>query len=131
MARPVLSLLGVQYDVIVYTELFSFSSGGWGYEPRYQELKRVVVAEFPEAEVSGFVGRQGALTQDVQKVTAKEYWVSQTFWLKWLFQLCRELWDWNQRTAGFLKAGDQWFSLWRWRKYLLTLAEIYHTPTQL
>lgn len=40
-----------------------FPSGGWGYEPRFQELKRVVLAEFPEAEVSGFVGRQGVLNK--------------------------------------------------------------------
>lgn len=32
-------------------------SGGWGYGPRYQELARVVRDEFPDAEVSGFVGR--------------------------------------------------------------------------
>uniref|UniRef100_A0A3B3TIB9 Migration and invasion enhancer 1 n=1 Tax=Paramormyrops kingsleyae TaxID=1676925 RepID=A0A3B3TIB9_9TELE len=31
---------------------------GGGYEPRYQELARVVIAEFPDAEVSGSVGRQ-------------------------------------------------------------------------
>uniref|UniRef100_A0A3B4C9D4 Migration and invasion enhancer 1 n=1 Tax=Pygocentrus nattereri TaxID=42514 RepID=A0A3B4C9D4_PYGNA len=30
------------------------------YGPRYQELKQVVISEFPEAEVSGFVGRQGS-----------------------------------------------------------------------
>uniref|UniRef100_A0A3P9AJ90 Migration and invasion enhancer 1 n=1 Tax=Esox lucius TaxID=8010 RepID=A0A3P9AJ90_ESOLU len=28
--------------------------------PRYRELARVVTQEFPEAEVSGFVGRQGS-----------------------------------------------------------------------
>lgn len=39
--------------------------GGWGYEPRYQELKRVVLAEFPEAEVSGFVGRQGSFEIEI------------------------------------------------------------------
>uniref|UniRef100_A0A8B9R4M1 Migration and invasion enhancer 1 n=1 Tax=Astyanax mexicanus TaxID=7994 RepID=A0A8B9R4M1_ASTMX len=35
------------------------------YEPRYQELKRVVVAEFPEAAVSGFVGRQGSFEIEI------------------------------------------------------------------
>lgn len=39
--------------------------GGWGYEPRYQELKQIVVAEFPEAEVSGFVGRQGSFEIEI------------------------------------------------------------------
>lgn len=34
--------------------------GGWGYAPRYQELARVVKGEFPDADVSGFVGRQGS-----------------------------------------------------------------------
>jgi len=34
--------------------------GGWGYEPRYRELARVVTEEFPDAEVSGFVGRSGS-----------------------------------------------------------------------
>lgn len=34
--------------------------GGWGYGPRYQELARVVNGEFPDADVSGFVGRQGS-----------------------------------------------------------------------
>ncbi|ROL27924.1 Migration and invasion enhancer 1, partial [Anabarilius grahami] len=32
-----------------------------GYEPRFQELKRVITAEFTDADVSGFVGRQGTL----------------------------------------------------------------------
>lgn len=41
--------------------------GGWGYEPRYQELKRVVIAEFPEAEVSGFVGRQGSFEIEINE----------------------------------------------------------------
>ncbi|KAI5097267.1 selenoprotein W2a, partial [Silurus meridionalis] len=36
-----------------------------GYEPRYQELKRVVIAEFPDAEVSGFVGRQGSFEIEI------------------------------------------------------------------
>ncbi|KAK2829424.1 hypothetical protein Q7C36_017414 [Tachysurus vachellii] len=35
------------------------------YEPRYQELKRVVIGEFPEAEVSGFVGRQGSFEIEI------------------------------------------------------------------
>lgn len=39
--------------------------GGWGYEPRYQELARVVTAEFTEAEVSGFVGRQGSFEIEI------------------------------------------------------------------
>lgn len=39
--------------------LFTVFSGGWGYEPRYQELARVVKGEFPEADVSGFVGSRG------------------------------------------------------------------------
>uniref|UniRef100_A0A3Q3FL12 Migration and invasion enhancer 1 n=1 Tax=Kryptolebias marmoratus TaxID=37003 RepID=A0A3Q3FL12_KRYMA len=30
---------------------------GGGYEPRYRELAQVVLAEFPDAEVEGFVGR--------------------------------------------------------------------------
>lgn len=39
--------------------------GGWGYEPRYQELKRVVTAEFTDADVSGFVGRQGSFEIEI------------------------------------------------------------------
>uniref|UniRef100_A0A3Q3AB34 Migration and invasion enhancer 1 n=1 Tax=Kryptolebias marmoratus TaxID=37003 RepID=A0A3Q3AB34_KRYMA len=31
-----------------------------GYEPRYRELAQVVLAEFPDAEVEGFVGRTGS-----------------------------------------------------------------------
>uniref|UniRef100_A0A3Q3X2H8 Migration and invasion enhancer 1 n=1 Tax=Mola mola TaxID=94237 RepID=A0A3Q3X2H8_MOLML len=31
-----------------------------GYGPRYEELARVVQSEFPDAEVSGFVGRKGS-----------------------------------------------------------------------
>ncbi|KAL2101231.1 hypothetical protein ACEWY4_002992 [Coilia grayii] len=42
-------------------------SSGTGYEPRYQELKRVVIAEFPEAEVSGFVGRQGSFEIEINE----------------------------------------------------------------
>ncbi|KAG9350062.1 hypothetical protein JZ751_026415 [Albula glossodonta] len=38
---------------------FSLGAESPGYEPRYQELARVVSAEFTEADVSGFVGRQG------------------------------------------------------------------------
>lgn len=34
--------------------------GAWGYEPRYQELYRVVKGEFPDADVAGFVGRSGS-----------------------------------------------------------------------
>uniref|UniRef100_A0A673VL48 Migration and invasion enhancer 1 n=1 Tax=Salmo trutta TaxID=8032 RepID=A0A673VL48_SALTR len=33
--------------------------------PRYQELSRVVTAEFTEAEVSGFVGRQGSFEIEI------------------------------------------------------------------
>uniref|UniRef100_A0A8C7F9W9 Migration and invasion enhancer 1 n=3 Tax=Salmoninae TaxID=504568 RepID=A0A8C7F9W9_ONCKI len=33
--------------------------------PRYQELARVVTAEFTEAEVSGFVGRQGSFEIEI------------------------------------------------------------------
>uniref|UniRef100_A0A4W4DVJ5 Selenoprotein W, 2a n=1 Tax=Electrophorus electricus TaxID=8005 RepID=A0A4W4DVJ5_ELEEL len=36
-----------------------------GYEPRYRELQRVVTAEFPEARVSGFVGRQGSFEIEI------------------------------------------------------------------
>uniref|UniRef100_A0A3B4VJ53 Migration and invasion enhancer 1 n=1 Tax=Seriola dumerili TaxID=41447 RepID=A0A3B4VJ53_SERDU len=31
---------------------------GGGYEPRYRDLASVVKGEFPEADVSGVVGRQ-------------------------------------------------------------------------
>lgn len=31
--------------------------GGWGYEPRYKELANVIKAAIPEAQVTGFVGR--------------------------------------------------------------------------
>ncbi|KAJ0057783.1 hypothetical protein NL108_000577, partial [Boleophthalmus pectinirostris] len=31
-----------------------------GYGPRYQELARTVKDEFPEADVSGFVGRRSS-----------------------------------------------------------------------
>lgn len=34
--------------------------GAWGYQPRYLELARVVKGEFPDADVSGTVGRQGS-----------------------------------------------------------------------
>lgn len=39
--------------------------GGWGYEPRFQELKQVVTAEFTDADVSGFVGRQGSFEIEI------------------------------------------------------------------
>jgi len=41
--------------------------GGWGYGPRYEELKRVVLQEFPEADVSGFVGRQGSFEIEINE----------------------------------------------------------------
>lgn len=34
--------------------------GGWGYAPRYLELAEAVKKEFPDADVSGFVGRRGS-----------------------------------------------------------------------
>jgi len=39
--------------------------GGWGYEPRYRELARVVTQEFPDAEVSGFVGRSSSFEIEI------------------------------------------------------------------
>uniref|UniRef100_A0AAY4B9X0 Migration and invasion enhancer 1 n=1 Tax=Denticeps clupeoides TaxID=299321 RepID=A0AAY4B9X0_9TELE len=33
--------------------------------PRYQELRRTVTDEFPEAEVTGFVGRQGSFEIEI------------------------------------------------------------------
>lgn len=39
--------------------------GGWGYEPRYRELARVVTEEFPDAEVSGFVGRSSSFEIEI------------------------------------------------------------------
>uniref|UniRef100_A0A8C2APT7 Migration and invasion enhancer 1 n=2 Tax=Cyprinus carpio TaxID=7962 RepID=A0A8C2APT7_CYPCA len=36
-----------------------------GYEPRFQELKQVVTAEFTDADVSGFVGRQGSFEIEI------------------------------------------------------------------
>ncbi|TRY98246.1 hypothetical protein DNTS_021338, partial [Danionella cerebrum] len=30
------------------------------YEPRFEELKREICSKFPEADVSGFVGRRGS-----------------------------------------------------------------------
>ncbi|XP_074512420.1 migration and invasion enhancer 1-like [Sebastes fasciatus] len=48
--------------------------GGGGYGPRYQELARVVKAEFPEADVSGSVGRQDSfeITINGQLVFSKK-----------------------------------------------------------
>lgn len=39
--------------------------GNWGYEPRYRELARVVKGEFPDAEVSGFVGRRSSFEIEI------------------------------------------------------------------
>lgn len=39
--------------------------GGWGYEPRYRELARVVTEEFPDAEISGFVGRSSSFEIEI------------------------------------------------------------------
>uniref|UniRef100_A0A673HCV0 Migration and invasion enhancer 1-like n=1 Tax=Sinocyclocheilus rhinocerous TaxID=307959 RepID=A0A673HCV0_9TELE len=39
--------------------------GGCGYESRFQELKQVVTAEFTDADVSGFVGRQGSFEIEI------------------------------------------------------------------
>ncbi|KAK2833102.1 hypothetical protein Q5P01_016991 [Channa striata] len=36
-----------------------------GYEPRYRELARVVKDEFPDAEVSGFVGRRSSFEIEI------------------------------------------------------------------
>ncbi|XP_037647767.1 migration and invasion enhancer 1-like [Sebastes umbrosus] len=49
-------------------------SGGQEYGPRYQELARVVKAEFPEADVSGSVGRQDSfeITINGQLVFSKK-----------------------------------------------------------
>ncbi|MBN3312053.1 MIEN1 protein, partial [Atractosteus spatula] len=38
-----------------------------GYEPRYQELAQVVTGEFPDAEVSGFVGRTGSFEIEINE----------------------------------------------------------------
>lgn len=34
--------------------------GGWGYAPRYQDLRRAILAEVPTAEVIGKVGRRSS-----------------------------------------------------------------------
>jgi len=39
--------------------------GGWGYEPRYRELARVVTEEFPDAEVTGVVGRSSSFEIEI------------------------------------------------------------------
>lgn len=39
--------------------------GQWGYEPRYKKLQQAVAVEFPEAEVSGFVGRKGSFELEI------------------------------------------------------------------
>ncbi|KAJ0001146.1 hypothetical protein NQD34_006166, partial [Periophthalmus magnuspinnatus] len=36
-----------------------------GYGPRYQELARTVKDEFPEADVSGFVGRRSSFEIEI------------------------------------------------------------------
>ncbi|KAM9474604.1 migration and invasion enhancer 1-like [Salvelinus alpinus] len=36
-----------------------------GYEPRYKKLQQAVAVEFPEAEVSGFVGRKGSFELEI------------------------------------------------------------------
>jgi len=32
--------------------------GAWGYAPRYEDLARQIKAKVPQADVTGFVGRQ-------------------------------------------------------------------------
>jgi len=39
--------------------------GGWGYEPRYKELAQSVLDEFPDADVSGFVGRSSSFEIEI------------------------------------------------------------------
>uniref|UniRef100_A0AAZ3PPP4 Migration and invasion enhancer 1 n=1 Tax=Oncorhynchus tshawytscha TaxID=74940 RepID=A0AAZ3PPP4_ONCTS len=53
--------MGVQVKVEYWYNYFPFI----GLFPRYQELARVVTAEFTEAEVSGFVGRQGSFEIEI------------------------------------------------------------------
>ncbi|KAM6904677.1 migration and invasion enhancer 1-like [Xenentodon cancila] len=36
-----------------------------GYEPRYRELAHTVKGEFPDADLSGFVGRQGSFEVEI------------------------------------------------------------------
>uniref|UniRef100_A0A667YU61 Migration and invasion enhancer 1 n=1 Tax=Myripristis murdjan TaxID=586833 RepID=A0A667YU61_9TELE len=38
---------------------------GLQVRPRYRELARVVTAEFPDADVSGFVGRQSSFEIEI------------------------------------------------------------------
>lgn len=41
--------------------------GAWGYAPRFQGLKRDINAKFPDAEVSGFVGRRGSFEIEINE----------------------------------------------------------------
>jgi len=34
--------------------------GAWGYAPRYEELAQQIKAKVPQADVTGFVGRQSS-----------------------------------------------------------------------
>jgi len=34
--------------------------GAWGYAPRYEDLARQIKAKVPQADVTGFVGRQSS-----------------------------------------------------------------------
>uniref|UniRef100_A0A3Q2NML5 Migration and invasion enhancer 1 n=1 Tax=Fundulus heteroclitus TaxID=8078 RepID=A0A3Q2NML5_FUNHE len=38
-----------------------------GYEPRYRELASTVKGEFPDADVSGFVGRRGSFEIEINE----------------------------------------------------------------
>uniref|UniRef100_A0A9J7XVR3 Migration and invasion enhancer 1 n=2 Tax=Cyprinus carpio TaxID=7962 RepID=A0A9J7XVR3_CYPCA len=40
---------------------------GVSVDPRFQELKRGICARFPDAEVSGFVGRRGSFEVQVNE----------------------------------------------------------------
>jgi len=42
--------------------------GGWGYEPRYEELARLIRARVPSADVTGRVGRTRSFEVKVNDV---------------------------------------------------------------
>lgn len=57
------SVLLVYLPVLTLTCLFFFS-GGWGYGPRFQELRQQILAEVQEVEVTGAVGRRSKLSDE-------------------------------------------------------------------
>uniref|UniRef100_A0A3P8RND7 Migration and invasion enhancer 1 n=1 Tax=Amphiprion percula TaxID=161767 RepID=A0A3P8RND7_AMPPE len=52
--------MGVKIEVEYWYLSFFIPVLIFCYEPRYRELHRVVKEEFPDADVSGFVGRSGS-----------------------------------------------------------------------